>query len=215
MELEDQLDSDLAWRRKEFTTFKFMVNESRNHQKELLLRSSIALLYAHWEGHIKFCAQVYILYLKHVSPNYNNMTDNFLQISLGERFKEGFSIKKHTSQKDIFDYLKDKDPGSFDVNENTVIDTESNLKYSVFYNILNQLGLSSEPFELKENFIDSKMLKLRNAIAHGEKVNSSDLEEAHSELERELLPIIETFQTMIRNAASNKEYLKQPIAAGS
>lgn len=215
MELEDQLDRDLAWRRKEFTTFKLMVSASRKHEKELLLRSSVTLLYAHWEGHIKFCAQVYILYLKHLAPNYSNMKDNFIQMSLGERFKEGFSIKKFPSQKEVFDYIKDKKSGNFNVNESTVIDTESNLKYSVFYNILSQLGLNSKPFELKENFIDSKMLRLRNAIAHGEKVSPSELEETHSELEKELLSMIETFQNMIRNAASNKEYLKQPTEAGS
>jgi len=215
MELEDQLDKDLSWRRKEFTTLRFMVKESRHHQRELLIRSSIAILYAHWEGHIKFCAQVYIIYLKHLAPSYCDMTDNFFQMSLGEKFKEGFSIKKHPSQKEIFDYIKSKSPGNFNVNESTVIDTESNLKYSVFHNILNQLGLSKEPFELKENFIDSKMLKLRNSIAHGDKVNSSELEETHSELEKELLSMIETFQNMIRSAASNKEYLKQPVNAGS
>lgn len=208
MELEDRLDKDLAWRRKEFTTFKFLVCESRSHEKELLLRSSIALLYAHWEGHVKLCAQVYICYLRHLAPSYSLMTDNFIQMSLGEKFKAGFSIKRFSSQKEIFDYLNVARTQNFSVNEETVIDTESNLKYSVFKNILFQLGLSIAPFELKENFIDSKMLKCRNSIAHGDKVNTTELEEVHKELESELLLMIDTFQKMIRNAASNKEYLK-------
>lgn len=123
-ELDDQLDKDFLWRRKEFTTLKFMVSSSRNHEKSILIRASIAILYAHWEGHIKFCAQAYILYLKHIAPKYKNMTDNFIQMSLGEKFKEGFSIKRFSSQQEIFDYLTQEQEKKFDLNENVIIDTE-------------------------------------------------------------------------------------------
>lgn len=82
------------------------------------------------------------------------------------------------------------------------------MKYEVVFNILEQLGLDATTFELKENFINSKLLKFRNAIAHGDKVNFNDLEDTYNELEVELLEMIETFQSLIRNAASNKIYLK-------
>lgn len=207
-ELEAQLDIDLAWRRKEFTTLKFLIDESRAHQKEVLLRSAIALLYAHWEGHIKHCAHVYLEYLNNKGVKYSEMTDNFFQLSLGEVFKQGFSIKKFPSQKQICNYIKSNNIGNFNISVNTVIDTESNLKYEVIFNILEQLGLDSSLFELKENFINSKLLKCRNAIAHGEKVSKTDLEDTYSELEEELLNMIITFQNVIRNTASNRLYLK-------
>lgn len=208
-ELEDQLDKDLAWRKREFTTLKLLVNSKRRHEKIVLMRASIAMLYAHWEGHIKFCSQVYLMYLKHIAPSYNQMTDNFIQMSLGEKFKEGFSIKRFTSQQEVFDYLTQQQDAKFDVNESVVIDTESNLKYEVIFNILGQLGLDTTVFELKENFINSKLLKCRNAIAHGDRLGDEDLEETHEELEEELLVMIETFQNLVRNAAENKAYLKQ------
>lgn len=208
-ELEDLLDQDLAWRRREFTTLKFMVNSSRKHEKRILMRASIAMLYAHWEGHIKFCSQVYILYLKRLAPSYKQMTDNFIQMSLSEKYKEGFSIKRFSSQQDIFNYLTIEQDAKFDVDEKVIIDTESNLKYEVVFNILGQLGLDTSIFELKENFINSKLVKCRNAIAHGERVNDSELEDAHSELEEELLSMIEKFQTLVRNAAEHKLFLKK------
>ncbi|WP_394143078.1 MAE_28990/MAE_18760 family HEPN-like nuclease [Vibrio atypicus] len=207
-ELDDQLSKDLSWRRKEFTSLKFMVSSSRKHEKTILMRASIAMLYAHWEGHIKFCAQAYITYLKHVAPSYKQMTNNFIQMSAGEKFKEGFSIKRFSSQQEIFEYLTKDQDDKFDVNENVVIDTESNLKYEVVFNILGQLGLDTTVFELKENFINSKLLKCRNAIAHGDRLSEQDLIDTHTELEKELLLMIETFQNLILNAAENKSYLK-------
>lgn len=208
-EFETTLDEDLSWRRREFTTLKFMIKESRLHQKEVLLRAAIALLYAHWEGHIKHCSLVYLTLLNTLGVNYCDMTENFLQLSLSEKFKKGFSIKKFSSQKEIYQYLTAEQKTRFSVSENIVIDTESNLKYEVVFNILEQLGLDSSIFELKENFINSKLLKCRNAIAHGDRIDSSILEDTYQELEEELLSMIETFQNSIRNAANNKHYLKK------
>jgi hypothetical protein len=208
-ELEIKLDEDLAWRRREFTTLKFMIGSARSHERQVLLRSSIALLYSHWEGHIKFCALVYLSYLNSLGLSYHTMTDNFLQLSLGERFNNGFSIKKFPSQKEIFDYIKTQQTSSFSINEDVVIDTQSNLKYEVVFNILEQLGLDSRAFELKENFINSKLLRCRNQIAHGERCSQEDLEDTYEELENELLEMIVMFQTMIRNAVINREYLKR------
>lgn len=208
-ELETKLDEDLSWRRKEFTTLKFMIKESRFHQKEVLIRAAIALLYAHWEGHIKHCSLVYLKLLNCLGTTYCDMTENFLQLSLSEKFKQGFSIKKFSSQKEIYHYLTSEQRSNFSINEDVVIDTESNLKYEIVFNILEQLGLNSSIFELKENFINTKLLRCRNAIAHGDRIDYKDLEDTYQELEEELLDMIVTFQNLIRNAASNKSYLKQ------
>ena len=208
-ELEDQLTTDLSWRRKEFTTLKLLVSSSRKHEKLTLMRASISMLYAHWEGHIKFCAQVYIIYLKCLAPSYKQMTDNFIQMSIGEKFKEGFSIKRFSNQKDIFEYLTQEQSNKFDVNEETVIDTQSNLKYEVILNMLGQLGLDTSIFELKENFINSKLLKCRNSIAHGDRIAEVDINSTYEELEEELLHMIETFQSLVVTAANNKSYLKK------
>ncbi|MGK4473049.1 MAE_28990/MAE_18760 family HEPN-like nuclease [Aeromonas molluscorum] len=210
-ELEEKLDEDLVWRKREFTTLKLMINSSRNHEKQVLLRAAIALLYSHWEGHIKFCAQTYICYLNALGLSYHTMTDNFLQLSLGERFGTGFSIKKFPSQRDVFEYIKKEQRESFSINADIVIDTQSNLKYEVIFNILEQLGLNSSAFELKENFINSRLLKCRNQIAHGDRCNQRELEETYEELENELLSMIMIFHNMIRNAVVNKEYLKKPL----
>lgn len=207
-ELQEKLDGDLAWRKREFTTLKFMVGAARQHEKLILLRAAITLLYAHWEGHVKFCASAYLSYLNCLSPKYSEMKENFFQMSLGERFKDGFSIKKFSSQKEVYNYIQSEQSDGFCVNEKVVIDTESNLKYEVVLNILGQLGLNEGLYELKENFIDSKLIKCRNCIAHGDKVDERELFDTYSELEEELLSMIQDFQSSILNAAENRCYLK-------
>jgi len=207
-ELEDLIDKDLSWRKREYTTLKFMVDKSRNHEKEVLVRASITMLYAHWEGHIKLCSQAYLSYLCCLAPKYSDMSDNFVQISLGDRFKSGFSIKKFKSQKEIFDYLMGELNESFLVDPKKIVDTESNLKYEVLSNLMRQLGLNHSEYELKENFIDSKLLDCRNAIAHGEKKDMEHVMDTYFELMKEILFMIINYGDMIKSAAENKSFLK-------
>lgn len=207
-DLEESISHDMAWRIKEFIDLKLMVSSAKKHKKIILIRASITLLYSHWEGHIKHCSQIYLNYLNNLGIPYENLNDNFKQLSLSEKFKEGFSIKKFPSQKMIHDYLTKPINENFKINENIIINTESNLKYEVFSNILGQLGLSGSMFELKENFINSKLLRCRNAIAHGERINQEEIEDTYNEIESELLNMIKTFQNLILNAATTKQYLK-------
>lgn len=207
-ELDGVLDNDLAWRKREFTTIKFLIAKSRNHEKIVLIRAGIALMYSHWEGHVKKASQAYLCYLNSQAHNYSDLQENFIQLSLGEKFSQGFSIKKYESQKNIFKYLTGELQEAFSLDEKTVIDTESNLKYPVLFNIMNQLGLDIREFELKEHFIDTILLNYRNKIAHGERLNERELEEAYVELEDELLNLIILYQNLIRNAVTSKSYLK-------
>lgn len=207
-ELEDYLDKDLAWRKKEFTTIKFMIKSSRKHEIQILKKTAITLLYSHWEGYLKNSSQAYLCYLNHLAPRYCDLKENFVQLSLAEKFSSGFSIKKYNSQRDIYNYITGALNECLKIDEKRVVDTESNLKYQVLCNIMGQIGLDNQLFELKENFIDSIMLKYRNAIAHGDRVQDDEVDDAYEQLENELLDMIMTYQNLIKNAASTRSFLK-------
>nr|WP_227552483.1 MAE_28990/MAE_18760 family HEPN-like nuclease [Acinetobacter baumannii] len=89
------------------------------------------------------------------------------------------------------------------------MDTDSNLKYEIVLNILRQLGLNEKVFELKQNFIDSKLVRCRNCIAHGEFLPIDEINDTYNEVETELLDMIQIFQDLIRDAVSNQDYLKK------
>ena len=56
--------------------------------------------------------------------------------------------------------------------------------------------------------IVKKLIKNRNAIAHGDRISDAELEDSYQEIKKELLDMIQTFHNMVKNAASNNEYLK-------
>lgn len=208
LELEEALDNDLAWRKHEISLITGQVSRSKNKIRLTLIRAAITLMYAHWEGHIKKSAQIYLTFLNHKAPKYSEMKENFCHISLQEKFEEGFSIKKYISQKEIFEYISSGLNCNFKVNCDKIVDTESNLKSQVFLNLMYQLGLDTGPFELRKNFIDQKLIKNRNAIAHGERVSEQELEEAYDEISNNLLYMIQTVHNMIKATASNSGFLK-------
>ncbi|WP_272529225.1 MULTISPECIES: MAE_28990/MAE_18760 family HEPN-like nuclease [unclassified Providencia] len=207
-ELDSALDSDLSWRKHEISLITNSVFKAKGKVKLTMKRAAITLMYSHWEGYVKKSSEIYLAYLNRLAPKYCNMKDNFSHISLKSRFNKGFTLKKYDSQKEIFDYIINGLNCNFNVNYEDVIDTESNLKSEQFSNILSQLGLDMQPFELKFNFIDQKLIKNRNAIAHGEYVADKDINDAYDEISTHLLELIDTFHSMIKSAASNKEYLK-------
>lgn len=207
-ELEDALDLDLAWRKHEISMINGEVSSAKKKLRITLIRAAITLMYAHWEGHIKKSAEIYLTYLNYKAPKYSMMKDNFCHISLYEKFEEGFSIKKYQSQKKIFEYISSGLTDNFKVDCEKVIDVDSNLKSHVFFNLVYQLGIDSKNFELKQNFIDKKLIKNRNAIAHGDRISDAELEDSYQEIKNELLDMIQTFHNMVKNAASNNEYLK-------
>ncbi|MEZ2903456.1 MAE_28990/MAE_18760 family HEPN-like nuclease [Acinetobacter terrestris] len=207
-ELEESIRHDITWRKKEFTTLKFMVSTKRKHERVILLKAAITLLYSHWEGHVKHCSLVYLNYLNNIGCSFHKMKDNFLLLSVPDKFKKGFSFNNIASLAELMEYLNTPQTENFKVKEEYVIDTDSNLKFHILLNILQQLGLETKDYELKEHFIDSKLLKCRNAIAHGSILNDQEIEDTYNEIENELLTMIILFQNLIFKAVNNKEYLR-------
>lgn len=208
-ELEGSLTRDIKWRKRELTTLKFMIKENKAlHKKNILHRAAIALLYSHWEGHIKHCSLVYLNYLNSLGLQCNKIADNFIQLNLCSKFDTNFSVKSTKNQKDIHDYFANLSSFKFKVVADKTIDTKSNLNSEVLLNILSQLGLSNDFFELKSTFIDTILLKNRNSISHGEELNASDLNDAYNQIEDDLLEMIQTFHNLVITAASDKHYLK-------
>ncbi|WIF73704.1 MAE_28990/MAE_18760 family HEPN-like nuclease [Proteus vulgaris] len=207
-ELDDALDQDLAWRKHEISTIVGQVSSSRKSAKITLMRAAIALMYSHWEGHVKNASEIYLTYLNSISPKYIEMKDNFKHISLRSRFEEGFSIKEYSSQKEIYEYISFGLNCNFNINEKHIVKTNSNLKSDVFRNIMEQLGLKFNDLELKSNFIDQVLLNNRNCIAHGERLNPQDITSAYDNIKEEIIEMLEVVNRTIKNAASNREYLK-------
>lgn len=211
--LEDSLNEDLVWRKREITTLKFLLKRARPSDELVLYRAAIALMYSHWEGHIKFCSHAYLNYLNNLGLSCERLSDSFVQMNLGSNFEDNDSVRDYKIQKKLHEYFCKPSDYKFKVNEQKAISTKSNLNYKILEDILNKLGLSEEGFKLKENFIDATLLDYRNAIVHGEKRSLEDIKSAYTSIEEHLLDMIQNFHEMIKTSASNKDYLKNSLSS--
>jgi hypothetical protein len=62
-DLSDQMDRDMNWRLKELSDMKDAIRRADSTTRQALLRAFIPLMYAHWEGHVRFCATKYFQHI--------------------------------------------------------------------------------------------------------------------------------------------------------
>lgn len=210
--LEKAINNDLSWRRQEFTEFNFLLqdNELSPYRKEVMLKASIALLYSHWEGHIKFSARKYIEYISEQKLPVGDLTENFKQIFLPAYFcNHTLNLKNIKSQQMLHDFFQENE-SLFKVDSEKTILTNSNLNSDLATEILMQLGFDNTLFDSNKTFIDEQLLASRNAISHGDKTSISkhNLNNIYDQIKIYLLNMLESFDEQILDSASNKLYLR-------
>lgn len=203
-ELQNKLDNELSWRKKELIDYKFVVNANRNTtQLTPLIRGGIALGYAHWEGFIKNASSIYISYISTKKIPIKDINDNFKTLAFLKRMNKSKSVDECiTLIKDLL--YGQNDPCK--INNRDVVDTKSNLNYNVLEDILKLLGLEISHFKGKENFLNKKLVEPRNDIAHGtyREVDIADYEIIHSTI----IPLMDHFKSTIENICSTGNYKK-------
>lgn len=170
-----------------------------------MLRSSLCILYAHWEGYIRKAATAYIDFVARKKLKYSELSTNFVGLALRKTLKEvGKSNKAKDHQVVVNLFLRDFTTEVVLSSEDAV-DTQSNLTSKVLENIMDALGLNQAKYVTKSLLIDSLLVAKRNSIAHGELVpiNLDDYEQLHNEV----LALVEAFKTDVENAASVRSYL--------
>lgn len=211
-ELEDRIDDEIAWRKKELISIKNDVRSSENKdisEQSRLIRSGIAMLYAHWEGAIKSLAEYYLIYVSSLNLRYCELKNNFLAIDMKESLNKYADTKKASIHNKFLHDLYEKQNQPSKIPYKNIIKTNSNLKMDILKEITETIGLDSSPYELKKMLIDQRLLGNRNQIAHGERLeklegisNISDFLELH----KAVYELIELFANNIKTAAQNEDY---------
>ena len=207
-DLQDAIDAEIAWRKRELSAIKTNVQSSRHFAKETAIRSGITLLYAHWEGAIKNIASAYWKYISCTGLYYNQIKLNFLAVALKSDLTLFSDTNRTTLQTKLIRSTLDKMSEKIHLPQNKVIKTGSNLNSEVFVEIMATLGLDCTLYESSYVFINEVLINMRNKIAHGEKLESLSLdEERYLEIHGKVFSLIETFAAQVSNAAILKQYL--------
>ena len=191
------------WRKKELTVLRTLVSTASVDRKDVLIRSLVAILYAHWEGFLKNTAESYLEYVKTRRLPYSELASNFLAYALLSR------VRMAAEQRNLGDMIEVVRLLRGDVSEQSRIskdgiDSGSNLSSRVLHSLTTALGLDYSPFESKAVLIDERLLRNRNRIAHGEYL-VLDAEDALG-LKTEILSLMEHFRDEVENAVALSRY---------
>ncbi len=203
-ELQDNLDQEIQWRKKEIIDYKFIIEKNRKSTLIIpLIRGGIALSYAHWEGFIKMTSSFFVSFISTKKIPLDKMKLNFTALAYQKRLNKGNGIEECMQL--IEDIIKNNQKPC-KIYDKDVIDTKSNLKYYVLKDILISLGLEQSHFASKENFIDKKLVDPRNDIAHG---TYRDIVYADFEIVYDnVIPLMEYYKSLIANSAAQESYKK-------
>ncbi|MGB3654658.1 MAG: MAE_28990/MAE_18760 family HEPN-like nuclease [Rivularia sp. (in: cyanobacteria)] len=206
-QLNDRLSKELAWRKKELAEVKSLIETKSfsSSKHKALIRSGICLIYAHWEGFVKLAANSYLEYVTTQKLSYEKLASNFLALAMKERLNEAKETNKPSLYIPVCDFFLDELNQRCKLPKD-VISTASNLSSEIFKEITYILGIDFSPYSTKSVLIDTKLLKTRNEIAHGE-YSITDKEE-YLELHTEIIAMLDLFRNQIENAAINKDYMR-------
>lgn len=217
--LQDKLDKNINWRKRELTLIKNNIDSSEGIMLKAYIRTGILILYAHWEGFIKISAREYIKFLNDQKISCSDMTDNFVTLSVKSIICDAGKSNKSSKHFEVVNKLLNNSDRIFKVKEKEklIVDTESNLSYNVLAEILFGLGFDNSKYVLKQNFIKENLIDQRNAIAHGELIklipdtedDIKHIKEEYSNLFHEILKLMDLFKEQILDAVVNKRYLKK------
>jgi hypothetical protein len=205
-QLSDSLAEDLAWRKKELSNLKSLIETSSmsSSQERVLLRSGITILYAHWEGFIKTAASNYLEYVAMQRLRYDELSSNFVALALKQKLSQANETNKATIFTETIDFIRTQLIKRSSVPYKDVVQTGANLSSSVLREITCVLGLDYSFYETKQILIDNKLLAKRNFVAHGEyiKLDKEDYLQLHSQV----INMMDTFRNQVDNCATIESY---------
>ncbi|EJG1788396.1 MAE_28990/MAE_18760 family HEPN-like nuclease [Vibrio parahaemolyticus] len=177
----ENISEDLSWRKKEISDLLFLHSEDNNF---LILKSTILLMYSHWEGYVKNIAKQYLILISDLDIDLSRLNTNFEAIDIKGDIRNCLQscdslslINEIAFLNKIYDSngKKFKLPSTFKKDKDkTVINTRDNLNIETFESFLKIIGLYDfEPLKTRIKYIDEKLLTNRNIIAHGSKLHPS------------------------------------------
>lgn len=168
MNLEDLLDkifNNTSRRKKEILFLKLQVEKNNS-----LCRPLYPMLCAHFEGTVKELSNYYIDYISSRNIPYCDLKANFKALVLRSEFESVKNTVADHNRIPIIEKIESLNSENFNIVQSghkLLISTNGNPKPETLDIILKSIGLETDIFTLKENFINNQLLSIRHDIVHG------------------------------------------------
>ncbi len=208
-ELTGALDSALAWRKQEITNLRFLIKGARrDHEKMMLIRSAVPILYAHWEGFSKQAGEYYLQLVARQGYAFERLKSNFVALGCKQAIREAGHSNQAQLYLNVIEFATFNQVNQAKFNYEDAIDTESNLNSKVLSNLLTTIGVGCDTFFTSRFLLlDGSLLKSRNEIAHGKRTEVD--EQTYDQLHTLVIELTDYLKVQIENAAVNKSYLRR------
>ncbi len=203
-ELAQFLDDELSWRKRELTTLKFMLVRQRPHERVLLLRAAVCILYAHWEGFVKAAATSYVSFVATRNLRYHDLAPNFVALGLRTEISQAGQSDRPTIYTALTTKLMLGLSEHANIDWEHSVNTRSNLNTDTLSEIICLLGLEGNDYLLKKQLLDRRLLGNRNLIAHGQRVEIEP--DDYSVLHDEVIQLLQNFRSDVENAAATEAF---------
>lgn len=200
--LSDKLYGELSWRRKELILIKSKIPIEKNSLQSAMIRASIPLLYAHWEGFVKLTMNYYLEFVSNKFLKNSELKTQFIALSLQNKLGD-LSNSSFENRTKIIDFMFSEINKRSNIPKKNIINTKSNLRYDVLKEILFILDLHDNHIDNKKDLIND-LCDERNFIAHGEHklVDYTTFESFFTDI----ISLMEYIKTVIENNAIQEKY---------
>jgi len=204
--LTDKVVADFSWRRKELTLIKNKIPKEKNPLQSALIRATIPLLYAHWEGFVKVNMSYYLEYVSNKYLKNSELKTSFIALSLQNKLGD-LNNSNFSNRTKIIDFIFNNSEKQSNIPKKNIINTKSNLKFDVLQEILFILDLEDNHINSQKELIND-LVNERNFIAHGEHTLIDY--ETFENFYNDIIALMEYLRTIIENNAIEERY-KKPV----
>ncbi len=198
---------DYNWRIKEISDLKVIVRFSGDLYAPVARKAAVALLYAHWEGHVQFVAETYLRFIARKKHRFSKLMPSLQAVKLASLI-QGWQTQRDSIllRLKIVDTIRTMDEEQFRAVPVNAVHTGGNLNSQRFENICETLMLDINKVISDKSYLDEAIVGVRNKIAHGDyfSVSGDQLDKALDFV----LEIMRQFRTEVENSVALKKYLR-------
>lgn len=223
-----EIEDDKLWREKDLKFFENqLLNEDDLEIQKVITKPLILLLYANFEGHIKFIFQAYIRAINSEQLRCDQVIYPLVASNLFATFKDFKNPNRMPKTKNDAIFKKEHPKEfvelgrrielleNFDkilslkihLNADQIADTESNLTQVVLKKVVFRLGFDDSFIDENLEKVIGNLLNFRNNISHGSKYKGWTTEE-YNKTKQRIDQSFKDIRTVVLEHLLNEKYLK-------
>ena len=196
---------DFNWRVKEISDLKQIILQSGNLYSLVARKAALALIYAHWEGHVHFVTEAYLKYIAKRKYKFSKLAPCFQAVQLTSNIREWQGQRDSIALRlKIINTVRSLDTDQFRGMPSGAVNTGGNLNFDRFLSICRMMMLDADKIVVDREFLDEEVVGTRNRIAHG--VSAIVTDEKLQRVATFVLDIMRLFRTEVENSVVLKKY---------